>query len=155
MRLHENKELFRQAVAVTARHFKIDPSIVEKDYYVTIYLEELTKRLPNLLFKGGTSLSKCYKAINRFSEDIDLTLEQDVITQGQRKKVKQIIKETCDELNLKLLNESETRSRRDFNRYEIDYAPDEYCKHIGLTRNLVHPNGWQNNQQALETTTKR
>lgn len=87
-------------------------------------LKSLQKDYLNLLFKGGTSLSKCYKAINRFSEDIDLTLEQEVITQGQRKKVKQIIKDTCDALNLKLLNESETRSRRDFNRYEIDYAPE-------------------------------
>lgn len=124
MRLHENKELFHQAVSRTAQHFKIDPSIVEKDYYVTIFLEELTKSLPDLLFKGGTSISKCYKAINRFSEDIDLTLEQEHITEGQRKKVKKTIKEACEKLNLVLLNESETRSRRDFNRYEIDYAPE-------------------------------
>ncbi len=123
MRLHEDKVLFGQAIANTASHFKVDPSIVEKDYYVTIFLEELSKRLPNLLFKGGTSLSKCYKLINRFSEDIDITLEEDPVTQGQKKKVKQAIKETCEELQLVLLNEADTRSRRDFNRYEIDYSP--------------------------------
>lgn len=33
MRLHENKELFRQAIAVTSKHFKVDPSIVEKGVY--------------------------------------------------------------------------------------------------------------------------
>ncbi len=123
MRLHEDKQLFRQAVSATANHFKIDPAIIEKDYYVAIFLEALSRRLPTLLFKGGTSLSKCYKIINRFSEDLDLTLIQDVITEGQRKNVKRAIKDTCSELGLILLNEANTRSRRDFNRYEIDYAP--------------------------------
>ncbi len=123
MRLHEDEELFRQALMATADYFKIDPAIVEKDYYVTIFLEALARRLPDLLFKGGTSLSKCYKSIMRFSEDLDLTLVQDNITQGQRKRVKQAIKDTCKELGLLLLNEEETKSRRDFNRYEIDYAP--------------------------------
>lgn len=124
MRLHEDKTLFRQAVSATARQFKIDPAIVEKDYYVTVFLEALTKRLPALLFKGGTSLSKCHKIINRFSEDIDLTLEQDPVTQGQKKKLKQMIIEVCEELGITLLNEADTRSRRDFNRYEIDYSPE-------------------------------
>ncbi len=123
MRLHEDRVLFNQAIANTASFFKVDPSIVEKDYYVTIFLEELSKRLPGLLFKGGTSLSKCYKLINRFSEDIDITLEEDPVTQGQKKKIKQAIKETCAQLQLDLLNEAQTRSRRDFNRYEIDYSP--------------------------------
>lgn len=123
MRLHEDKKLFGRAVSNTASYFKVDPSIVEKDYYVTLFLEELANRLPKLLFKGGTSLSKCHKLINRFSEDIDLTLEEDPITQGQKKKVKQAIKDVCDELQMILLNEADTRSRRDFNRYEIDYSP--------------------------------
>ena len=50
-------------------------AIIEKDYYVTLVLRELAKQVPNLLFKGGTSLSKCYKIIDRFSEDIDITLD--------------------------------------------------------------------------------
>ncbi len=112
-----------QAVAATAHHCKIDPAIVEKDYYITIFLERLSFRLPGLLFKGGTSISKCHKIIQRFSEDLDLTLVQDHVTQGQRKKIKTMIKEVCEELNLTLLNEANTRSRRDFNRYEIDYSP--------------------------------
>lgn len=51
------------------------PAIVEKDYYVSLFLQHLVKKVPNKLFKGGTSLSKCHKVINRFSEDIDLTLD--------------------------------------------------------------------------------
>ncbi len=122
MRLHEDKNLFMQAVSATSHYYKIDPAIVEKDYYITIFLERLSLRLPGLLFKGGTSISKCYKIIQRFSEDLDLTLVQDPVTQGQRKKLKTMIKEVCGELNLILLNEANTRSRRDFNQYEIDYS---------------------------------
>ena len=51
---------------------------IEKDFWVCWTLEALFHRLarggPRLLFKGGTSLSKCYGLISRFSEDIDLTV---------------------------------------------------------------------------------
>lgn len=54
MRLHKDKKLFGQAVSNTASYFKVDPSIVEKDYYVTLFLEELTKRIMRI------SLLMCY-----------------------------------------------------------------------------------------------
>ncbi len=85
-------------------------------------LKELANRVPNLIFKGGTSLSKCHKIIDRFSEDIDLTLDFRHQVQGQRKNLKYILIDVCKTLGLNLLNESETRSRRDYNRYEIDYS---------------------------------
>lgn len=51
---------------------------VEKDFWVCWTLNTLYHRLPTggprLLFKGGTSLSKAYGLINRFSEDIDVTV---------------------------------------------------------------------------------
>jgi hypothetical protein len=55
-----------------------DPSIVEKDFWVCWTLRRLyaLPMLPRLLFKGGTSLSKCFGLIHRFSEDIDLGLER-------------------------------------------------------------------------------
>lgn len=72
--LHENKEEFANAVNLASEYFRVLPIIVEKDYYVTMILRELSKRLGFVVFKGGTSLSKCHKAIKRFSEDIDITL---------------------------------------------------------------------------------
>ena len=69
--LHENKEEFANAVNLASEYFRVLPIIVEKDYYVTMILRELSKHLGFVVFKGGTSLSKCYKAIKRFSEDID------------------------------------------------------------------------------------
>ena len=49
--------------------------VIEKDYYVTMLLKLLSDKIPYIVFKGGTSLSKCYKVIKRFSEDIDITID--------------------------------------------------------------------------------
>ena len=57
------------------------PSYVEKDYWVCVVLDALYNRLPDghpkRLFKGGTSLSKAFGLIERFSEDIDLVVYRD------------------------------------------------------------------------------
>lgn len=122
MVLHKDKENFDIAIRAASRHFNVSPAIIEKDYYVTLVLRELAKQVPDLLFKGGTSLSKCYKIIDRFSEDIDITLDSEHQSQGKRKNLKYTIVEICSNLGLNLLNENETRSRRDYNCYKIDYC---------------------------------
>lgn len=122
MVLHKDKENFDIAIRAASRHFNVSPAIIEKDYYVTLVLCELAKQVPNLLFKGGTSLSKCHKIIDRFSEDIDITLDSEHQSQGKRRNLKYTIVEICNNLGLNLLNESETRSRRDYNCYKIDYS---------------------------------
>ncbi|MBL4558315.1 MAG: nucleotidyl transferase AbiEii/AbiGii toxin family protein [Rhodobacteraceae bacterium] len=57
------------------------PSYVEKDFWVCFVLDALYNRLPDghpqLLFKGGTALSKAFGLIRRFSEDIDLVVYRD------------------------------------------------------------------------------
>ena len=73
--LHNNTELFEQVVLRTAEYMKVEPGIIEKDYFVTLLLRKISKNIPSVVFRGGTSLSKCYKIINRFSEDIDLTIQ--------------------------------------------------------------------------------
>ena len=66
--------LFRE----TAARLGIIPTIAEKDFWVCWSLKRLytIEGLPRLLFKGGTSLSKCFKIIRRFSEDIDIGIER-------------------------------------------------------------------------------
>lgn len=118
--LHNNKKNFAQAVDLVVSKQNIRPEIVEKDYYVTVILKLLSEKLPFIVFKGGTSLSKCHKAINRFSEDIDISIDT-AISQGQKKKVKDTIEEVSSLLGLSIPNIDETRSRRDYNRYEITY----------------------------------
>lgn len=54
------------------------PAVVEKDFWVCYTLEHLFHRCPLselLTFKGGTSLSKAFHLIQRFSEDVDLILD--------------------------------------------------------------------------------
>lgn len=121
MNLHKNPQEFYDTLLVVAERLNTSPAIIEKDYYVTMFLEALAKRVPNLLFKGGTSLSKCHKIINRFSEDIDLTLDAKNQTQGNKRNLKYEIIDVCKELGLELINEDDIRSRRDYNRYEIKY----------------------------------
>ena len=64
------------ALETVAKRYEIDTPSVEKDWWVTAVLCALFKTsfAPYLLFKGGTSLSKGWHLINRFSEDIDISL---------------------------------------------------------------------------------
>ena len=87
--LHDNKEMFEQAVLKTAEFLNIEPAIIEKDYYVTLFLRELSEKRDDIVFKGGTSLSKCYGIIKRFSEDIDLNVKgENKPTEGERRALK-------------------------------------------------------------------
>jgi len=59
----------------------IGTKAIEKDWWVTLTLKALfaTDYAGFLIFKGGTSLSKCWKLIERFSEDIDIALDPRVV----------------------------------------------------------------------------
>jgi hypothetical protein len=64
--------------AETAARMKTTPAVAEKDFWVTWVLDRLfadAELARLLMFKGGTSLSKAYRLIERFSEDIDLILD--------------------------------------------------------------------------------
>ena len=72
------------ALETIAKKLKIVPPSVEKDVWVTAVLRALFA-LPyaeNLSFKGGTSLSKCYNLIERFSEDIDIAIYREFLGFG-------------------------------------------------------------------------
>ena len=73
--LRQRNELFTAA----AMKCGIAPVILEKDFWVCWTLKELFQ-LPvigeHFIFKGGTSLSKAYRAIRRFSEDIDVAIDR-------------------------------------------------------------------------------
>lgn len=128
--LHNDKETFSDIVIATSQHTGIMPAIIEKDYFVTLLLKEIINRNSDIIFKGGTSLSKCHKIINRFSEDIDLGLNVDKATEGMRKALKQNIVDSISSLELELDNSDDVRSRRDFNRYQISYPISETTEFI-------------------------
>ena len=75
MYLHKDKDKFRDIVEQVANRTGRSTAVIEKDYYVTLILKLLSEKLNNCVFKGGTSLSKGFHVINRFSEDIDITFD--------------------------------------------------------------------------------
>ena len=85
MYLHkENRELFRDAILLTSQKLEVSEDIVEKDYYVTLILKKLSSIKYPVVFKGGTSLSKAFQVIDRFSEDIDITFTEHLERQEGR-----------------------------------------------------------------------
>lgn len=76
MKLHNYPDKFQELISVTAHERQIPESAVRRDYYIVMMLKALVDSPygAQCVFKGGTSLSKCYpSSIERFSEDIDLT----------------------------------------------------------------------------------
>ena len=76
MNLHNHKNDFDELIAIVANYMGIPADAVRRDYYIVQMMQNLqnSEFADNCVFKGGTSLSKCYpNSINRFSEDIDLT----------------------------------------------------------------------------------
>jgi len=72
--LHESAD-FNQLLAIVAQEKSIAPQQVEKDYWLMHCLYGLTQAGIVFDLKGGTSLSKGYNIIERFSEDIDIRVE--------------------------------------------------------------------------------
>jgi len=125
MLLHQNNDDFKTLISLVSDHYGLRDYQVEKDYFVSVLLKKLSEEVSDiqLVFKGGTSLSKCYKVINRFSEDIDLTImtNHNEVTPANRRKLKNLILTTIENSNMLVINQGEIRSRRDFNSYRIKF----------------------------------
>src|SRR5215813_14099879 len=68
---------FAASLDAAAERLGFSAAIVEKDYWVTQALRALARDFPtDFIFKGGTSLSKSYRLIQRFSEDVDILVIQ-------------------------------------------------------------------------------
>lgn len=124
MNLHDDREVFEELIAGTANELAIPTNIIEKDYYVTIALKALSEKIDDMVFKGGTSLTKCYQLLDRFSEDIDIsyTAESGIPREARKKHLKRAVVDTMEELNLQIINIDETRSRRQYNCYRAEYT---------------------------------
>lgn len=83
--IQQPEEQLRILFRNTTQRMGLNESIVEKDFWVCLTLDYLFHDCPwkdAFTFKGGTSLSKCYGLIHRFSEDIDLILDWRVLGYG-------------------------------------------------------------------------
>ncbi len=96
--------------------------MIEKDILQSAFLFRLSKTDFPLVFKRGTSLSKAYKIIDRFSEDIDLSSSRK-LTSSEKKRLNQSIMETAKELSLRITNADNIKSRYDYNKYVFPTIP--------------------------------
>lgn len=72
--LHDHKD-FSDLLRITSDEMGIDPVLVEKDYWIMQVLHGLKHRGYTFELKGGTSISKGYRIIERFSEDLDIHIK--------------------------------------------------------------------------------
>ena len=128
MTLHENIQLYRDAIRFTAQQMNLKPEYVEKDYWVakalfTIFTNEIGK---DTIFKGGTALSKCYKMIDRFSEDIDLVVlrrdgETDSKLKSKLKAVSTVVETVLPEVPVEGITHKRGMNRKTAHSYNKQF----------------------------------
>jgi len=138
MNLHLNSEAYRELVELAANHFGYEQSHVEKDYWVCKILKELvfSDFVGNTYFKGGTSLSKGYKLINRFSEDLDMFVYSGnpASSKQSEKTLTRNISHFVIENNKEIYVEELSKTGGDFRKLAFSY--DTHYKSAGLKENL-------------------
>ena len=97
MRLDQQPELLADAIRAASEYYHIAPVYIEKDYWISKILQQLSRSVyaGNTVFKGGTSLSKGYGLINRFSEDVDVAVLTGKLSGNQ---IKTLISKVCKEM---------------------------------------------------------
>ena len=134
----------------TAANCGLSEGIVEKDFWVCWTLDYLFHQSPwanHLAFKGGTSLSKSFDLIHRFSEDIDLILDWRLLESAQKDPWAQRSKNQQDKLNKALNAETEVflreqfvpKLREDFAQLLVDKFQIEVDEHETQTVNFTYP----------------
>jgi len=139
MRLHENKELFQDAVIATSQQKGIREIYIEKDYWVTYALYNIFKNEigKETVFKGGTALSKCFNLIQRFSEDIDLVVlrkESETANQlkNKIKKISKCVSDVLPETEIDGISNKVGMIRKTAHNY-----PKTFTGHFGQVRDII------------------
>ena len=120
---NKQKELFEQLSYKTG----LSPQAIEKDAWVTLALKMLftSEIATHLTFKGGTSLSKVYRLINRFSEDIDISIDRGFLgfkgnlTKGEIRKLRRKSHDFTLHVISKIIKDQLTKYQIEPNLYEI------------------------------------
>ena len=121
MKFLNNDVSFYRIIKSVSSITLIPESIVEKDYYVFMVLKLMYSQNNEVMFKGGTSLSKAWRVLNRFSEDIDLNLRPEVpSTDSHRTRLANSVSLALDTLDLDY-DKSSIYSRREYNTVLAKY----------------------------------
>lgn len=126
MKLHFNQVDFKDLIHLSSQYLKLPEHFIEKDYWVTFVLKKLSES-PNrdkFIFKGGTSLSKAHKIVERFSEDVDLAVIADEnISNNQLKKLidttSKELTNDLEEVYLEGFTSKHSRFRKTAHKYPI------------------------------------
>jgi predicted nucleotidyltransferase component of viral defense system len=153
MKLHTNKELFKDAIIATAQKQGIKEIFIEKDYWVTLILKAVFENEigKETVFKGGTALSKCNSLIKRFSEDIDLVVLRNEEETGNqlKKKLKTIskcVENIIPEIEIDGITNKKGMIRKTAHSYEKQFSGK-----FGQIRNfIVIESSWLGNYEPYE-----
>lgn len=115
-----NKEDVKSILRIVASEEKKDIIMIEKDFIQSSFLYYLNKGNEYLVFKGGTCLSKVFKLINRFSEDIDISISKKP-TESEKRRINELIINIGNDLGLKLENKDDIKGRYSYNKYKFSY----------------------------------
>jgi predicted nucleotidyltransferase component of viral defense system len=123
--------LFQDAILATAQHFEMRDIYVEKDYWVSVALYEIfhSDVADQTVFKGGTALSKCYKLIERFSEDIDMVVlrnegENDNQLKKKIRTISRVVEKVIPEVKVEGLTNKVGNIRKTVHQYEKLFEGD-------------------------------
>ena len=73
---HHNQKLFAEAIKSTPNNSHFSAALIEKDYYCSLILRKIFQSTDcNLIFKGGTLLSKVHAGFYRLNEDLDFSID--------------------------------------------------------------------------------
>ena len=100
---NDKKNEWKDIIESVASEIKKSEEIVEKDIIQSMVLYKISMKDEKLVFKGGTSLSKAYNIIDRFSEDLDLS-SKERLSEFERRRVKENIENIASEIGLKPIN---------------------------------------------------
>lgn len=168
MNLHRFPNEFKDLISIVASQKHLPESAIERDYYIVLLLKNLadSEYAEKCVFKGGTSLSKCYPgSIERFSEDIDLTYlgmdESDKVCDKSIKKIESIM--TAHAETEKINAERSNRSKSMYvwfgdkeNRVKLEIGssvrPDPYSKKTfkSYIHEFLEQNGGEEDIQKYE-----
>lgn len=121
MRWYEGyRNEWKEIIETVAREIGRSEQMVEKDTIQSMFLLKLSESSLPFVFKGGTSLSKAYQLIDRFSEDIDLSMSRKP-TEAEKRRSKNIVINIANGLGLTLANPDRVMSRHNYNMYVFKY----------------------------------
>jgi len=136
---------------VIADNLNVMPQLIEKDFWVCWILKilfSLPEAGSHLTFKGGTSLSKCYNVIKRFSEDVDISIERSFFTsaesiepekeqtgkENQRRldRLRKVCQEKISEVIIPELRDNINKSLPNLGEWSIELDPNDADKQTVL-----------------------